>query len=290
MFSSPSVSLPVGVGIQPVQPTVGDVSSTSASVAAAASPTPPTLPLEVVKHAYLLLFKSMHEGWLAQWVKQFVREDVKLIVAAKLNDRSEDRSCIGRDNMVQYYNNVVKYVWGGPNNNVKWTVDSIVPLTPSCIAARFSQTITRDGVSKNVRRTFTAHVDGIEVAEIIISPVDPSEDMDPEILACRDCIPPRVMKDPISEEEKETDEQKASASAMPSLTCPCNHNDWDSVRVKRGWCLLRCRTCTLQWRIKASDVDRCVPFITSGCNATECSKFHIHLRKQRQGERHTMEE
>ncbi|KAJ9452692.1 hypothetical protein DIPPA_27238 [Diplonema papillatum] len=84
-----------------------------------------------------------------------------------------------------------------------------------------------------------------------------------------------------SQATEEDDDGKSYPT--PSLQCPCPHNAWDSVRIKRKWCLLRCRECTGQWRILASDVSarRCIDFITAGCSNRRCQCIHVYLRKQR---------
>eukprot|EP00659_Diplonema_papillatum_P015870 gene15870-24248_t len=60
-----------------------------------------------------------------------------------------------------------------------------------------------------------------------------------------------------SDSSEAGDKPQSSFTSLPAPTTdrPCEHNNWDSVRVKRKWCLLRCRECFGQWRIRASDVD-----------------------------------
>ncbi|KAJ9452691.1 hypothetical protein DIPPA_27252 [Diplonema papillatum] len=84
-------------------------------------------------------------------------------------------------------------------------------------------------------------------------------------------LPSRQETEPVAEED-DTPQPK-----------PCSHNAWDSVRIKRKWCLLRCRACQAQWRLLASLVSasRCIEFITTGCTDPGCENIHIFLRKQR---------
>ncbi|KAJ9472096.1 hypothetical protein DIPPA_14407 [Diplonema papillatum] len=72
-----------------------------------------------------------------------------------------------------------------------------------------------------------------------------------------------------------------------SLPLPCKHNTWDSVRIKRGWCLLRCRTCEEHGRILAKDLPkrRCVAFAEEACVDPQCTSLHIFHRKKRLEER-----
>ncbi|KAJ9472097.1 hypothetical protein DIPPA_14418 [Diplonema papillatum] len=78
-----------------------------------------------------------------------------------------------------------------------------------------------------------------------------------------------------------------SENCMPTFECPCAHNKWDSVRIKRKWCLLRCRVCEAHWRLPASDIParRCTAFVTETCTDSSCPALHIYLRKQRLNER-----
>ena len=60
---------------------------------------------------------------------------------------------------------------------------------------------------------------------------------------------------------------------------PCDHNEWDNVRIKRGEIMLRCRTCQEQWRAPA-DTQRCQAFPQNQCTDSNCQHLHVHAHKQ----------
>eukprot|EP01059_Diplonema_ambulator_P021874 TRINITY_DN3636_c0_g1_i1.p1 TRINITY_DN3636_c0_g1~~TRINITY_DN3636_c0_g1_i1.p1 ORF type:complete len:478 (+),score=116.42 TRINITY_DN3636_c0_g1_i1:47-1480(+) len=64
--------------------------------------------------------------------------------------------------------------------------------------------------------------------------------------------------------------------------CPCTHNNWDNVRVKKGHITLRCRVCQEQWKTDTGNVRKCLTFFQTGsCSkGTQCPNPHIHRYKQ----------
>ena len=64
--------------------------------------------------------------------------------------------------------------------------------------------------------------------------------------------------------------------------CPCVHNNWDNVRVKKGQITLRCRECQEQWKTETEKVRKCQNFFNTGtcANGTGCPNPHIHRYKQ----------
>eukprot|EP01064_Diplonema_japonicum_P028403 TRINITY_DN4352_c0_g1_i1.p1 TRINITY_DN4352_c0_g1~~TRINITY_DN4352_c0_g1_i1.p1 ORF type:complete len:481 (+),score=137.05 TRINITY_DN4352_c0_g1_i1:59-1444(+) len=64
--------------------------------------------------------------------------------------------------------------------------------------------------------------------------------------------------------------------------CPCVHNNWDNVRVKKGFITLRCRVCQEQWKTETEKVRKCLNFFQSGScvKGTLCPNPHIHRYKQ----------
>eukprot|EP01064_Diplonema_japonicum_P028171 TRINITY_DN4263_c5_g1_i1.p1 TRINITY_DN4263_c5_g1~~TRINITY_DN4263_c5_g1_i1.p1 ORF type:complete len:280 (+),score=29.20 TRINITY_DN4263_c5_g1_i1:23-841(+) len=232
--------------------------------------------VDIIKSCLNALFTAIHEGWFAQWAECWFAEDCVLTVSGKLHDPSEDRSCVGKDNLVKYYNNVLEKVWGGTAATVNCTVVSI-QIDGFKVEAILKMNIIREsGIVTTKNRLHTLVINGSHMQTLRVSSITPSDDMDEELICCRCCVPPAVPTPNEIEESKQL---------MPYLFDPCKHNTWDSIRVKRKWCLLRCRSCRKQWRLLAVDINRCVPFITSGCDlGTKCDKLHIFLRKQRQSE------
>ena len=230
-----------------------------------------------------VFFKAMHEGWVTKWSDENLTQSFKMTVCGMIDDRSEDRSCVGREAMQVYYNNVIEKVWG-MDSTISWIpsdldIVSETGASPVCIkyVVDQRQTCNKDGTHTSSNRlhyttlVLDEYSGDFKISGMVMKPVSKEEEMDPELIECRDCIPDGYDEVPLP---------------VPTLTRPCSHNNWDSVRVKRKWSLLRCRVCTSQWRLRASDVDRCMPFTKDSCTeASGCKKLHIHLRKQRKVDR-----
>eukprot|EP00754_Rhynchopus_humris_P028055 Rhum_TRINITY_DN15126_c0_g2::Rhum_TRINITY_DN15126_c0_g2_i1::g.139888::m.139888 len=71
----------------------------------------------------------------------------------------------------------------------------------------------------------------------------------------------------------------------PAVKCdgesPCDHNDWDNVRIKKGNHSLRCRVCQKQWKVHHSLFQRCPVFVQGLCDKNQaCGFVHIHQFKE----------
>eukprot|EP01062_Namystynia_karyoxenos_P040882 TRINITY_DN29742_c0_g1_i2.p1 TRINITY_DN29742_c0_g1~~TRINITY_DN29742_c0_g1_i2.p1 ORF type:complete len:246 (+),score=27.26 TRINITY_DN29742_c0_g1_i2:75-740(+) len=81
------------------------------------------------------------------------------------------------------------------------------------------------------------------------------------------------------------------AARGPPPTCeytppPCQHNNWDNVRMKDFISSLRCRDCQQTWKVHCAYRDRCADFDAGRCDrGRQCSHTHIHRRKQTLHER-----
>ena len=72
-----------------------------------------------------------------------------------------------------------------------------------------------------------------------------------------------------------------SSSDRSNLPCPCDHNDWDSVRIKKGNHSLRCRVCQKKWKVHHSFFTRCTRFANARCTkGAKCGLVHIHCFKE----------
>ena len=99
-------------------------------------------------------------------------------------------------------------------------------------------------------------------------------------------FPPSEEEEPEEPDEKNSDEANQIPPLPPPIAeRPCDHNSWDSVRVKKKRILLRCRTCGKQWKVKINAVKRCAKFPSGSCSNQSCSLLHIHPRKQTLDER-----
>eukprot|EP01062_Namystynia_karyoxenos_P062284 TRINITY_DN55195_c0_g1_i1.p1 TRINITY_DN55195_c0_g1~~TRINITY_DN55195_c0_g1_i1.p1 ORF type:complete len:981 (+),score=236.38 TRINITY_DN55195_c0_g1_i1:159-2945(+) len=90
-----------------------------------------------------------------------------------------------------------------------------------------------------------------------------------------------------SEADKERDQQRrAQFTANTSSERPCDHNNWDNVRVKKGQITLRCRDCQLQWKTETERIRKCPQFFQGECaNGVACPMPHIHRYKQGEAKR-----
>lgn len=95
--------------------------------------------------------------------------------------------------------------------------------------------------------------------------------------AALDAPPPPLVPLPAATQQQQQEEQYPR---------PCSHNDWDSVRMKRGWAILRCRACGQQWRVGLAEWGtRCAHFAAdAGCGAgSSCPLLHVHRRRAARG-------
>ena len=68
---------------------------------------------------------------------------------------------------------------------------------------------------------------------------------------------------------------------------PCSHNDWDDVRTRKGFKVLRCRECQKKWKLLSSNVPRCMPFLHDCCDKGEdCPLLHVRRKKHTISERY----
>eukprot|EP01059_Diplonema_ambulator_P029567 TRINITY_DN4913_c0_g1_i1.p1 TRINITY_DN4913_c0_g1~~TRINITY_DN4913_c0_g1_i1.p1 ORF type:complete len:144 (+),score=32.68 TRINITY_DN4913_c0_g1_i1:618-1049(+) len=68
---------------------------------------------------------------------------------------------------------------------------------------------------------------------------------------------------------------------------PCSHNDWDDVRTRNGFKVLRCRICQGRWKLPSQSVPRCMEFLHNRCEAgPECVLLHVRRKKNNLLERY----
>eukprot|EP01064_Diplonema_japonicum_P038652 TRINITY_DN942_c1_g1_i1.p1 TRINITY_DN942_c1_g1~~TRINITY_DN942_c1_g1_i1.p1 ORF type:complete len:178 (+),score=50.54 TRINITY_DN942_c1_g1_i1:57-536(+) len=61
---------------------------------------------------------------------------------------------------------------------------------------------------------------------------------------------------------------------------PCDHNDWDDVRTRKGYKVLRCRECQQRWKIPSTNVPRCMAFFNDCClKDVHCEYLHVRRKK-----------
>eukprot|EP01059_Diplonema_ambulator_P006693 TRINITY_DN1630_c0_g2_i1.p1 TRINITY_DN1630_c0_g2~~TRINITY_DN1630_c0_g2_i1.p1 ORF type:complete len:144 (+),score=28.29 TRINITY_DN1630_c0_g2_i1:96-527(+) len=68
---------------------------------------------------------------------------------------------------------------------------------------------------------------------------------------------------------------------------PCEHNDWDDVRTRNGFKVLRCRVCQGRWKLPSRSVPRCMAFLHDKCDdGSSCGLLHVRKKKCNIGERY----
>ena len=83
------------------------------------------------------------------------------------------------------------------------------------------------------------------------------------------------------------DADTASVAGGEVEVRPCEHNDWDDVRTRKGYKVLRCRECQKKWKLLSSNVPRCMPFLHDCCDKAEaCPLLHVRRKKHTISERY----
>eukprot|EP00754_Rhynchopus_humris_P016388 Rhum_TRINITY_DN14511_c6_g1::Rhum_TRINITY_DN14511_c6_g1_i1::g.93750::m.93750 len=82
-----------------------------------------------------------------------------------------------------------------------------------------------------------------------------------------------------------TDRLSCSAFLQAMSLRPCNHNNWDNVRMLKGRIGLRCRACHAHWKADIAIVIKCPAFFKGYCpHGALCPLPHIHRYKNREKE------
>ena len=205
------------------------------------------------RNMFEAMFRAMDDGIMASFIDQYISESAAWIS----NGLSVNENAVGKAAMLRHYNRVYRKVWGGGEYPIHFH------------AGHFSRT-GRDAVS-------------LSVTVFLIQPTD--------VMVIRRSFNCAYGKDGLVRLFKVTPaEPEGLPFRPPSMVRPCSHNNWDSVRVKRKWCLLRCRNCGSQWRLATGSFTRCHMFTSkSGCHTNEdCALLHIHHRKQTLSERRSL--
>eukprot|EP01059_Diplonema_ambulator_P010650 TRINITY_DN2066_c1_g1_i10.p2 TRINITY_DN2066_c1_g1~~TRINITY_DN2066_c1_g1_i10.p2 ORF type:complete len:191 (+),score=59.42 TRINITY_DN2066_c1_g1_i10:186-758(+) len=70
---------------------------------------------------------------------------------------------------------------------------------------------------------------------------------------------------------------------------PCQHNDWDDVRTRNGFKVLRCRICQGRWKLPSRSVPRCMAYLHDHCGeGVKCGLLHVRRKKSNIYERYDM--
>ena len=201
--------------------------------------------ITTVQHILQEMFKAMHEGTFAKWAEDYLTEDILLGQGGE-QSRGQLKVC-------EMYNKVLLTVWG-LQSRVTWLPESfnVIGTNKNRVDAVMKQVVQQPGDRETVKRKkFEFELN--ECGKL-------------SVLNC-------ILLDVISASDQ--------SAKPPVFKRPCCHNDWDSIRVKRNLCQLRCRICLSQWKLRPEDINRCPVFVEPGCKNSECALLHINRKKLR---------
>eukprot|EP01060_Flectonema_neradi_P014882 TRINITY_DN21567_c0_g1_i1.p1 TRINITY_DN21567_c0_g1~~TRINITY_DN21567_c0_g1_i1.p1 ORF type:complete len:284 (+),score=38.85 TRINITY_DN21567_c0_g1_i1:56-907(+) len=208
---------------------------------------------------------AMHEGKLPEFFNKWLTDDIEWVC------KRGKLFSVGIDNCILAYNRALVEFFGGPNSLVTFTLHEVDILSKDRSRLTACSKVDSPGPADPApveMQTLYEHLHvrfrGDRVCEILIFPVDFKLTPPPS--------PPLVSQKPKIE------------LPPPSISRPCRHNNWDSVRIKNQIALLRCRICTSQWKIKVAQIKRCNRFTEGDCSRENCVFLHINMRKQTRAE------
>eukprot|EP01059_Diplonema_ambulator_P009682 TRINITY_DN1962_c1_g2_i1.p1 TRINITY_DN1962_c1_g2~~TRINITY_DN1962_c1_g2_i1.p1 ORF type:complete len:339 (+),score=71.20 TRINITY_DN1962_c1_g2_i1:1857-2873(+) len=263
----------------------------------------------VAKQYFREFLSSMHSGKVTDCIFAWMSDEIEWYserLPLPLKAKGKIEACT-------LYNTVLEKVMGGPNATVTMHLDDARYLAQhDVVRIDFTTSVVRMGaVTSYVEsKRFTLKFDDdMKIVRIVVSPQDtysmsigacpeaciaPVADRQYEKAAPKNFCPPREATKAPSDTASSTgcsSEELSSSSAgttlqPPTTDRPCLHNNWDSVRVKRGYALLRCRTCSSQWKLPSTSVKRCSKYLNKTCTlGTLCTCLHVNSRKQTYEER-----
>eukprot|EP01064_Diplonema_japonicum_P038420 TRINITY_DN92_c3_g1_i1.p1 TRINITY_DN92_c3_g1~~TRINITY_DN92_c3_g1_i1.p1 ORF type:complete len:293 (+),score=44.38 TRINITY_DN92_c3_g1_i1:66-881(+) len=225
--------------------------------------------MRLVKDFFGEFFAAMHNGTVTDCIGKWACDDVvtcteRLVFPIQV---------VGKEMMIKAYNEVLERSWG-IDSNITFRVDECIPETPTRIRTDFTMSVHRSGMQQPIikKRRWVLGLRGNKLASIKVSPT------------CQDiqCAGPFV-EIPMASVPAYITPVAPPVPKAPSRSKdrPCVCNQWDSIRVKRGLALLRCRTCQSQWKLPSPDVVRCDAFLSpeSCSKGHECTQLHIFPRK-----------
>eukprot|EP01060_Flectonema_neradi_P025332 TRINITY_DN34160_c0_g1_i1.p1 TRINITY_DN34160_c0_g1~~TRINITY_DN34160_c0_g1_i1.p1 ORF type:complete len:256 (+),score=31.30 TRINITY_DN34160_c0_g1_i1:108-875(+) len=228
-------------------------------------------PVTFAKLFFKNFFPAIHNGLVVEVLSMWCTEDVIL---------SSERLALptyaeGLADVVVVYNNVLKHVWG-IDSNINFKFEDCTMLCPWYVRIEFLMNLTKKGQTEPIvlKRRWELGLRDDKICSIFI------------------CPPDRKMQGVKSVEVEQNTEQAPIHPVLtlspkkPESGCPCYHNAWDSVRIKKGNSILRCRFCLAQWKTKTSEMVKCKAF--PGCTTFGCQSLHVFNKKVPRVERETL--
>eukprot|EP01064_Diplonema_japonicum_P000254 TRINITY_DN1018_c0_g6_i1.p1 TRINITY_DN1018_c0_g6~~TRINITY_DN1018_c0_g6_i1.p1 ORF type:complete len:227 (+),score=48.58 TRINITY_DN1018_c0_g6_i1:1-681(+) len=209
---------------------------------------------------------AMHTGRVAECFDAWMDEDVVWTTDCVAYQAK------GIMEVCKLYNQVQERVMGGRDSTVSMRVNDMTyhPKTDS-VKIDFISSIRFPGVfvpKVEALRFNIKTTEKMKILKVVVNHIQSTID------------PVHGDNDEAKEEEQQQQQQQHLQQQRP-----CLHNNWDTVRVKRGFALLRCRVCSLQWKL--NKVVRCSSYTSpEGCpKGTGCPLLHVNMRKLTSEER-----
>eukprot|EP01064_Diplonema_japonicum_P004821 TRINITY_DN1316_c2_g1_i3.p1 TRINITY_DN1316_c2_g1~~TRINITY_DN1316_c2_g1_i3.p1 ORF type:complete len:300 (+),score=53.78 TRINITY_DN1316_c2_g1_i3:104-1003(+) len=242
--------------------------------------------IEVTKQFWKEHVSSMHTGRVAECFDAWLDENIMWHTSA----RNLPVHTKGKIEVCKMYNIVQRKIMGGEQSTVSMRVNDVTyhPKTDA-VKLDFTSSVLLSGAVvptvEEIRFTIKYN-DKMRINRVVVSPAD-------------DFIirPVHTKNEKEEEEEEEEDEERSKTTTEtddstyseefnlpllpPTTSRPCNHNNWDPVRVKRRTALLRCRVCVSQWKLPVGKVTRCPKYVSpDGCGkGSLCNSLHVNMRK-----------
>eukprot|EP00659_Diplonema_papillatum_P017959 gene17959-27643_t len=210
------------------------------------------------------LTTAMGEGTMARWIDQHSVEGITYVVAPQLDSTETDMRAYGKADVLAIYNAFVETRFPAP---VTWKL--------------------REEARQLTSRTFRVDIfskDGSAPSG------ETRERMYFSMANARVNFMMKCPQVPNDVSKKMLQEAREICAAIEDPTVgrpPCPHNSWDSVRGRQACTVLRCRECSVVWKIKARQLQdwRCCDFLR-GCPFPPgvCRRVHVHARKARRND------
>ena len=274
--------------------------------------------LQLAKQFFKDFTCGMHHGTVAECFSMWFTDDIEW----STYQMPLPLFSVGKRDTVLAYNLVCNKTFGGPTSIISIYVNSIKLINHDRALVEVTYSILQGGweePSINVNRSYLRFRNG-RICEMLttkgincdqaigscleatIQPVQPQPlmkrgpDGNSDVSSCGlsesmmpstpddGGLPP--LENPFSDEQPPALEDPSLPTPPPAVVRPCQHNNWDSVRVKRQLAVLRCRVCCAQWKLRAKKINRCHSFMDRGvCTDANCGYLHVNSRKQTTSER-----
>eukprot|EP01062_Namystynia_karyoxenos_P070755 TRINITY_DN66117_c0_g1_i1.p2 TRINITY_DN66117_c0_g1~~TRINITY_DN66117_c0_g1_i1.p2 ORF type:complete len:283 (+),score=77.42 TRINITY_DN66117_c0_g1_i1:92-850(+) len=220
-------------------------------------------PADLVRKSFADFFEAMHQGRVAEWAGTALAEDFRYVMRHPDTGVQETR---GRDAYCHHYNTVVRDYWGGSGSRITYRPESFKQLEPDRVRCAFQLDVARN---PQLSPELPVLPGAAAYTRSIIWDVTVAGD-------CLQAWDLWVQTTQLQQGEKGGN--GADCRAEPISNVACGHNDWLSVRVKRGLAIMRCRQCGDRGRVRMASewALRCPDHLSGSCAAgSRCQLLHV---------------